>query len=114
MRDALETVDYDIVPHGDTAETYKVRLLAGPYATVEYVYGEVAVNEDEGNDELTLSFNYVVLKAPEGVLFNHSDFDQTAGWVLESLLKRISSDAYIGKKEDDDSDRDTDLEESAD
>ena len=76
---------YDLIEGDDT--TYAVRLTAGPYAGITYMYGSVSVYEKDGQGHM--SFTHQIVdpgKFNNTKLENDSKFTDTLGTILFEIM----------------------------
>ena len=77
-----ENVDYKIIPYDPDSSA--IELLCDPYKGVQFIYGFVKVNEDNGM--LNLKFDSTIIgdiKVPENQL---EQFKKIAGDVLVDIM----------------------------
>lgn len=88
-----ENVDYKIIPYGEDSSA--VELLCDPFIGVQYIYGFVKLNEDNGM--LNLKFDYTVIgdiKIKDSQL---KKFEQVAGDIFVDI---ISNESGVELEED--------------
>lgn len=99
--------DYERIEFMKDSNHDSFKIRTGKYAGTVVTYGKIAVTEptDPGVDEATLSFEYVINKAPAGIdetfLESDSDFNNYLGDLLQTVIvEALDNDNYaIGDKE---------------
>ena len=106
----ISTHDYERIEFIENSNHDSFKILTGKYSGTVITYGKIAITEPTNPDidEATLSFEYVVNKAPSGIdetfLESDSDFNNYLGDMLQCVIaEALDNDNYaIGNKENND------------
>ena len=73
-------------------ELYSVRIKKGRFKGVIFTYGEVKLNEDKNNDQLSVNFDFIVNEGnrryPSENLQNNLKFKDFLGKILIYILEK--------------------------
>ena len=73
-------------------ELYSVRIKKGRFKGVIFTYGEVKLNEDKNNDQLSVNFDFIVNEGnrryPSESLQNNLKFKDFLGKILIYILEK--------------------------
>ena len=86
----MMTMKYDFVPDETDATLDCIRILEGKYKGLIYQYGTVSFNENESEENASLSFNYRVVEEVEDS--DPDELQEILGDILMTLLNEHVED----------------------
>ena len=88
------TIKYDYVQDENDSTLECIKIMEGKYKGLTYQYGTVAFNENEENDDASMSFNYRVVKDVDDK--DPDELQQIIGDILVDIL-----DEHVNETNDD-------------
>jgi hypothetical protein len=75
---------------GLQADTAPIQILSGEYAGIIYRYGKISMKEIE-NEQISVSMEVEIVKAPEGFDQKEQKFTQTIGEIFVDIVENNST-----------------------
>lgn len=89
MNELLENVHYKLEVDKETSDVY-IRIIDGEYEGTSYLYGNVAFDESQDNDQVYLNFNYEIIESDldKKILEDDIDFKNHIGDILVAIINK--------------------------
>jgi hypothetical protein len=86
MKKIQENVDYELVPHDDSNDHWRVRILTGDYSEIVFQF-TVLQPDDDGEH---LKFNYAIVYSPIDIDEEDNGLQNAVGDILYQILSDIA------------------------
>lgn len=96
-----EDEDYILIPDENDPLSYLVRIEKGNYLGVVYRYKLVQIREEGPlfDKHAKIEFTYDIVRQPEDIIVDKSDFEMHIGKILHSIMSTIAASGEYEKEQ---------------